>query len=667
MRWIIRVILTLVTLVVLAIGAVFLIPAEKIADIAEAQFEANTGRVLNITGGVSPTIFPRLGVVLNDVTISNAPWAAERPMIEAARMDVGVGFSALLGRDIVVEAFEIEAPVIRLQKNAQGEANWDFLSDLGGGGESGGPSGINSISLPKGQITGAVIIYDDAQTGQRQTLENLDATVALSDFAGEASVSLSALLNGQAFAVDGTINGLQQLLDGGVQPVSGSFSSASNLVRFEGVAGLAPLQAKGALDVEIKDQTALFALAGQSAPRIPVGMGQQVKLAGNLTMTPEREVFLRGVTLGLDDNVLKGDVDVALAGKVPFVTARLAGDRLDFSAMSTDTTEGDGAANASAGGWSDARIDVSGIEAVEGKFTFKANAVDLGSIQLAQTELSGTLDRARLVLQFDKLGAFDGAVSGQFVVNNRSGLSVGGDMRASGVAMQRVLADFAGFDRLVGDAALSLKFLGVGETLDQIMKSLSGQGRMDVGAGELLGLDIAGMLRNLDASYQGEGSKTVFDAIAASFTIDGGVLRNDDLSFQSKYLTATGAGDVDLGGQTVDYRLVPVALASSIDNGISVPVLVTGPWSNIKFRPDLKSLLDRELEEEKERLKARAKAKEAELKAQAKAKEAELKAKAAAKLQAELGVTRTDGQNAKDALKQGLENKAKDALLKLFD
>ena len=81
MRWIIRVILTLVTLVVLAIGAVFLIPAEKIADIAEAQFEANTGRVLNITGGVSPTIFPRLGVVLNDVTISNAPWAAERPMM----------------------------------------------------------------------------------------------------------------------------------------------------------------------------------------------------------------------------------------------------------------------------------------------------------------------------------------------------------------------------------------------------------------------------------------------------------------------------------------------------------------------------------------------------------------------------------------------------------
>jgi len=63
---------------------------------------------------------------------------------------------------------------------------------------------------------------------------------------------------------------------------------------------------------------------------------------------------------------------------------------------------------------------------------------------------------------------------------------------------------------------------------------------MDVGRGELLGLDIAGMVRNLDAAYVGEGSKTVFDAISASFEIKGGVLRNDDLSFGAPLVTATG-------------------------------------------------------------------------------------------------------------------------------
>ena len=656
MRWIIRIGLTLLTLVVLAIAAVFLIPAEKIAEIAEAQFEDRTGRRLDITGGVSPTIFPQLGVALEGVAISNAGWAGAEPMIEAAGIDVGVGFSALLGGDVVVNAFEIDSPTIRLQRAADGRANWDFLTELGGNADDGGESSINSVSLPKGTITGGTLIYEDAASGVSQKLEFLDATLRLDDLEGVAQIDMSALTAGQSFSVSTEVNGLQPLLDGGVQGLTGAITVGSNLVRFDGVAGIEPPQAKGALELAIKDQAALFGLLGQTAPRIPEGLGQQIEAQGNLTLTPENQVFFRDATIALDQNRLAGDVDVTLGGDRPIVTARLAGDRLDFSAMSTDTTQSDGAANAGAGGWSDARIDASGLNAVDGQFTFKANAVDLGSIQLGATDINGNLNRSRLVLQFGQLSAFDGAVSGQFVVNNRNGLSVGGDLNASGVAMQKVLQDFAGFDRLVGDAALSLKFLGVGETLDQIMKSLSGSGRMDVGAGELLGLDIAGMVRNLDASFVGEGSKTVFDDITASFTMDGGVLRNDDLNFAAKFLTATGAGSMDIGGQTIDYRLVPVALAREIDNGLSVPVLITGPWSKIKFRPDLKSLLDKELEEEK-----------AKLKAAAKVKEAELKAKATAKLQEELGVVREEGQSVEDAIKDGLENKAKDALRKLFD
>ena len=657
MRWIIRIVVTLVSLAVVAVAAVFLIPAERIARIAESQFEANTGRKLTITGGVSPTLWPRLGVTLEGVAISNADWAGAEPMLEASRLDVGVGMSALLGRDVVVEAFEVEAPIIRLARNAQGQANWDFLTELGGEDEEdGGGPGVNSVSLPKGTITGATIIYDDASTGLRKELEALDATLRLDDLAGEAQVDVSALMDGQSVSLSAQVAGLQPLLDGGVQGISATATLGANQVSFDGVAGIEPVQAKGGVEGVVADHPSLFALMGQPAPRIPEGLGQRVEFGGNLTLTPEMDVFFRDASLALDQNRLAGDIDVRLAGEVPQVTARLAGDRLDFSAMSTDTSEGDGAANAGAGGWSEARLDVSGLSAVNGDFTFKANALDLGSIQLGKTALSGSLDRSRMVTRFENIEAFDGLVSGQFVVNNRAGLSVGGDMIADRVAMQRLLSDFAGFERLVADASLSLKFLGVGDTLDAIMRSLSGEGRLDVGAGELLGLDIAGMIRNFDAAYVGEGSKTVFDDITASFTIADGTLRNDDLNFTASLLTATGAGALDLGAQTVDYRLVPVALAAQIDEGISVPVLITGPWSNVKYRPDLKSLLDRELEEEKEKLKAAARA-----------REAELKAKAEAKLVEELGVTRGEGQSVEEAVKDGLEEKAKDALRSLFD
>lgn len=648
MRWVFRIIVTLIVLVIVAVAGLFLIPTAKIARFAEGQFEENTGRALSIAGNVSPQIFPRLGVKLEDVAISNADWSGKGPMLEAASMEMGVGFSALLGGDIVVEAFDIQSPVIRLERSEDGRANWDFVSELGGGDDEGG--GPADVSLPLAQITNGSVEFVDAQAGQSYALTALDATLKLADLKGAGRVDLSALYKGQSLKVSGTINGVQQLLDGGVQGVDLTASAGSNRVTFKGNAGLDPVQAKGAVTGAVDDQTALFALMDQVPPRIPEGLGQKVNVSGELTLTADNQVFLRGATIDLDQNRLTGALDVALKD-TPFVTARLQGDRLDFSAMNTDTSEGDGAANAGAGGWSDARIDVSGLSGVNGEFSLKANAIDLGSLQLASTDMTGALDRSRLVLDLTNVDVFDGSVSGQFVVNGRGGLSVGGDMDASGVAMQKLLSDFAGYDRLIGDASMSLKFLGIGDTMNEIMNGLEGSGRMDVGRGELLGLDIAGMIKNLDASYQGEGSKTVFDDITASFTIEGGVLSNSDLNFAADLLTATGSGVVDLGGQTIKYRLAPVALAGQLSGGIRVPVIIEGPWSNVRFRPDLKALIDTELEAEKEQLKA-----------QAKAKEDELKAKAAAKLEEELGVERQEGQSVEDALKQGLENKAKDAL-----
>lgn len=664
MRWLLRIAMTLLTLAVVAVAALFLIPTDRIARIAEAEFEKNTGRQLTLSGDVEPQVFPRLGVVLNDVAIANADWAGSEPMLQAERMEVGVTLAALLGGEINVEAFAIDGPIIRLRRAPDGRANWDFIADLGGG-EEDPASETPSVSLPKGTISNAVLSYVDDTSGLSETLSDLNAELALPDLQGEVDIAISARRNGQPFSVSGTLDGLQQLLDGAQRGVSLTFQIGGTNATFAGLAQMEPLQAKGKLTADVADQKAVFALIGGTPPRIPEGMGQRTQLSADLTFTSDNQLFLRDATLQLDQNSFSGNIDIALRDK-PVVTAQLSADQVDFSAMSTDNSEGDGAANAGAGGWSDARLDVSGLSAVDGQFSLKANGIDLGSIKLARTDLRGTIENSRMVLDLNEIGVFDGAVVGQFVVNGRGGLSVRGDLSAGGVAMQRVLNDFAGYDRLVADAAMKLSFLGVGDTMDQLMKGLNGSGSIDVGSGEILGLDIAGMIKNFDASYRGEGAKTVFDDITASFQIAGGVLRNDDLNFVAPLLTAAGEGEVDLGAQTINYRLDPTALAGQLEKGIRVPILIEGPWSNIKFRPDLKALIDTELEAEKEKLKAQAKAKEEELRAAARAKEAELKAKAAAKLQEELGVQRTEGQSVEDAVKDGLENKLKEGLGRLL-
>lgn len=664
MRWILRIALTLFTLLIVAVAALFLIPTDRIARIAEAEFEKTTGRQLFLAGEVQPQVFPRLGVVLNDVTIANADWAGGDPMLKADRLEVGVTLAALMGGEVNVEAFALDGPQIRLIRNTDGTANWDFIADIGGGADE-PPGDTPAVSLPKGTITNATVSYVDRQSGLSETLTGLTAELGLPDLRGEATISLTATRNGQPFSVDASVDGMQQLLDGDQRTISMKFGTGGSTASFDGIGQMTPLQAKGSLNADVADPKSLFALLGATMPRIPEGMGQHTRLDADVTFTSDNELFLRDAVLQLDQNRFQGNVDVALREK-PQITAQLVADRVDFSAMSTDTTEEDGAANAGSGGWSEARLDVSGLSAVDGSFSLKANAIDLGSIQLARTDMRGTLNDSRLVLDLTEVGVFDGNVGGQFVVNGRGGLSVRGDLQARGVAMQRLLQDFAGYDRLVADAGMRLTFLGVGANMDELMKSLDGEGAIDVGSGALLGLDIAGMIKNLDTSYRGEGEKTVFDDITGTFTISDGVLRNSDLNFVAALLTATGEGEVDLGAQTINYRLDPTALASKIEKGIRVPILIEGPWSNIRFRPDLKSLIDTELEAEKEKLKAQAKAKEEELKAQAKVREAELKAKAAAKLQDELGVTQGQDQGVEDALKDSLENKLKEGLGRLL-
>jgi AsmA protein len=78
------------------------------------------------------------------------------------------------------------------------------------------------------------------------------------------------------------------------------------------------------------------------------------------------------------------------------------------------------------------------------------------------------------------------------------------------------------------------------------------------------------------------------------------VLRNDDLSAKSPLFRVTGAGVVDLGAGTLDYKVKPVLVASlqgqggaELDKlkGIPIPVQLTGPLTKPDWRIDIAEAL----------------------------------------------------------------------------
>ncbi len=200
----------------------------------------------------------------------------------------------------------------------------------------------------------------------------------------------------------------------------------------------------------------------------------------------------------------------------------------------------------------------------------------------------------------------------------------------------------------------------MGNSIAAIMKSLEGQGALELGRGELRGIDIAGMLRTLDPGFVGEDQKTPFDGLAGTFTIAAGVLSNSDLKLVAPYVTAAGSGDLDLGERRLNYRLRPTALAAEDGTGgVMVPLLITGPWADPSFRLDLESIA-------REKMEAEAKAAAARLEEEAKAAEEAAKAELEQRLREELGVevapNESVGDAVGDAATEALEEQAIRAL-----
>lgn len=645
MRWIFRGLAGVLVLVLLALGAVALIPAEKIAGLAVQRFEALTGRQLTLESGVRPTIWPVLGVKTGAVSIANADWSKEGPMLQAEALEISVDMAALMGGEVRITGVTAVAPQIVLERAKDGRENWVFGGANGGTVTTETPGVGTPFTLLDGVISGGSLRYVDHGTGREVALTDIAAEVAIPDYEGEARLQIAAVMGGQAVAADVTIGAFRSFLDGKVGPVEARLTAGAADISFAGRAGWNPMAGEGDLVADLAALREVSALAGIAAPSLPAGLGaERVTVAGKLTVTDAGSIHLRGGKIGLDDSTLTADADLTTDGARPNLSAKVTAGALDLRGL-TGGQGGGAEGGTQAAGWPTARLDASALGALDATVALVAESADLGLAKTGPLEVTLTIDRARAVTDIRRIAAYDGVISGQFVVNARSGLSVGGNLDFAGIALQPMLQDFGGYDRLVGTGDLRVKFLGSGASVDAIMHSLEGAGSLSLGKGELRGLDIAGMLRTLDMGFVGEGQKTIFDSLGGTFTMAGGVLRNDDLKMVSPYVTAAGSGAVGLGARTLDYRIKATALADAEGaGGLTAPLMITGTWASPKFALDLEALAEQELADEKAALEAAAKAKAAEMEAQAKAK-----------LKGELGIEQLEGESLEDAARRRAE------------
>lgn len=670
MRWLFRLVWVILVLVGVAVGSLLLLPGDRIANIAADQVKAQTGRDLVFSGDVNITLWPVIGVSTGAVSFSNAGWSDAGPMFTADSLAIGVNTAGLFGGDIQITKIEAHNPTIRLEQRKDGRANWLFSAaaaedstgtDSGSASESGTKSeqtsaeNTQNLHLEMMNVTNARLIYD-AEGSDLVDLARVDMSLLWPDPAGAAKIQATIRPSGEPVEVTTTIDNFTSWVTGAAQAVSADISGPGGDVSFAGAAGILG-ELSGNFSVNTPNTGAFLNALGIGPFSLPKGLGQSADIRTKITLTRDGKLAFRDSVLNLDGNAIRGAADIEL-GDVPEINAQFTAGALNLRSLSEDGSGGGGESNtksknggggkkasAAQEGWSTAPIDASGLASFNGAVSLSADSIDLGTLKLGASRLLMQVDRSRAVFEIREIQAYEGVITGEFVANNRSGLSVGGKFSSTGIEMNGLLSDLAGLTRLSGKANAELNFLGVGNSVDKIMKSLSGTGALNLGKGLISGIDLDRLMRSGD----GGGGTTVFDSLTATMTIADGNLVNKDLLLLLANFKADGTGRIGLGVQDIDYLFTPVALRANSGSGLAIPVRIRGPWADPKITPDVSAAIDLNLSKQKKKLEKKAREEVEE------------------KIQKELGLKVKKGKSTEDALKDKAEDELKRGLLKLFD
>jgi len=112
-------------------GVTFLMiaaPTELIRNQLISLVKEKTGRELIIRGDTSFSVFPTLGVEINDVSLSGPASNPQRLLLKMDTLTAKVSLLPLIQKKIEVNSFVLTSPVFDLWVDTNGGASWEFAS-----------------------------------------------------------------------------------------------------------------------------------------------------------------------------------------------------------------------------------------------------------------------------------------------------------------------------------------------------------------------------------------------------------------------------------------------------------------------------------------------------------------------------------------------------------
>jgi AsmA protein len=537
-------------IVVIALLLVIGIPSGFLTSAITSRVEAATGYRLTIAGSTKISLWPTLNVTLNDLTLQDPKDRSgiTRLTIDSVQADMTLS-SAWSGHpkisELIVTHPVLYQPLLRERLPATSAAS-----------KPAAPLDAGGASVDRIKITNGEVAFSKVRDRVESRLSAINAEATTGD---DRKVKLT-----------------------------GTARAGEHAIKFDIKAtSPAPPIERQAIPID-------FAIDMPDALQSRLTGRAEARLNGPVVM-------INGVSGALGDGTFNGWASVDIASK-PLVKLDLDFQHLDIPlAKSVNGAASQG----SPPPWSDAPIDVSGLNYVDAQVRISASEANVGEARFAPLAIDAKLAGGILKAGTSNLGAYGGQVSGEAILDATGGVpGIAMHCDLVGVRALPLLQGLADFDRLDGKLQAKIAVRTAGGSQRALMSGMQGTVFANFQDGAIRGINVAQMIRSLTAStlsgwQQSDAQNTDLTQLSASFRIDKGQAVTTDLNLVGPLVRVTGAGTIDLGTKLMAFRVEPKLVLTTEGQGrttdpvgFGIPVMIDGSWSQPRIYPDMAGVLD---------------------------------------------------------------------------
>ncbi|MGW8304092.1 MAG: AsmA family protein, partial [Desulfobacterales bacterium] len=588
----------------------------------EKKIADATGRPFSVGDDLSLTLFPWAGISFSDLRLGNTSGFSEKELVSVKSFEVRVKLLPLISKDIQVKRFILNEPHITLVKNKNGQVNWAQPDDAkkksstekttkaskSEAAEAGLP--IKDLTVGELSIENGSILWIDHTANTRKEITAVNLTLKDVSLERPITLSFSALLDNQPLSIDGTVGPVGKDFKQATIPLALDIRALKELIlQLNGKVSNPGSKPGIDMAVEIKafSPRKLLAALGQEFPVAtsdPDALGR-LALKANLKGDQKKLVVSDGI-LNLDESTLKFSLNASDFSR-PNLAFDFNLDRIDadryLPPKSAQQPAAEKPTQKQAADYEPLRKLI-----LDGRFQVGQLIVNKAKIENLQLQIKAK--DGMFNLDPLKLKMYQGNVSGagNFNVQTntpKSSLSLNVENIQAGPLLRDVLEK----DILEGVTNAQLKMAMSGDNADTIKQTLNGDGRLQFNDGAIIGIDLAGMVRNAKAAFglaqkPSERPRTDFAELSSPFTIKNGIFDTPQTSLKSPLIRVIAAGNANLVKETLDFRVEPKVVGTikgqgdtSDRTGLMVPVLVTGTFAKPQFRPDLAGVAQKQLQD----------------------------------------------------------------------